>query len=280
MQSLQSRVRAAAAQTGKNAQQIRRELLHRRILARVFDPAGDPERWVLRGGTSILMRIPTARPTRDVDLRYSSDSQEEALAALRGALARSAVDPFSFRIARTLPMMGEVHPGFRVTVEAYIGTSLLEKVSLDIIYDTMTPLAAEPVVAVEVVVMDEIGPPPTILLYPVPDQIADKVCAMYATYGRAAAPSTRYHDLVDLVLLVESCDVPAEVTVQRVTDEATRRGLVLPVNLVSPGGDWPRGYARSAATASLRQELRDLDVALAVAGVVLNPILAAAATGR
>lgn len=34
-QSLQSRVRAAAAQTGKNAQQIYRELLHQRILARV-----------------------------------------------------------------------------------------------------------------------------------------------------------------------------------------------------------------------------------------------------
>lgn len=226
------------------------------------------------------MRIPTARPTRDVDLRYCSDSQEETLVALRDALARSAADPFSFRIAKTLPMKGEVHPGFRVTVEAYVGTSSLGTASLDIIYDSMTPPVAEPVVAVAVVVMDEIGPPPTILLYPVADQIADKVCAMYATYGRAEAPSTRYHDLVDLVLLVESCEISVDVTVRRVTDEATRRGLVLPASLVSPGRDWPRGYVRSAAAASLRQELRGLDAALGVAGAVLNPILAAVATSR
>lgn len=35
--SLQTRLRAAAVKAGKDPQQVRRELLHQRILARVFD---------------------------------------------------------------------------------------------------------------------------------------------------------------------------------------------------------------------------------------------------
>lgn len=53
-------------------------------------------------------------------------------------------------------------------------------------------------------VVDLTGVPdlPPFRLYPLTDQIADKVCAMYETHGPQGAPSNRYRDLVDLVLLV------------------------------------------------------------------------------
>jgi Nucleotidyl transferase AbiEii toxin, Type IV TA system len=37
---------------------------------------------------------------------------------------------------------------------------------------------------------------------PLPDQVADKVCAMYEKHGHFAARSSRYRDLVDLVMVI------------------------------------------------------------------------------
>lgn len=63
-QALNSKVAAAATRTGRTNQQVQRSFLHQRLLAGIFDPTGEPDSWILKGGTGILIRIPEARPTK------------------------------------------------------------------------------------------------------------------------------------------------------------------------------------------------------------------------
>jgi hypothetical protein len=114
---------------------------------------------------------------------------------------------------------------------------------------------------------------PEFALYPLADQIADKVCAMYETH-RDGTPSTRYHDLVDLILIItSSTGVDAARTTFALQAEATHRDLALPTPLTSPGAQWPAGYRKEAVMAGLSAELHDLEQALAVVGSCLDPLL-------
>lgn len=117
---------------------------------------------------------------------------------------------------------------------------------------------------------------PEFALYPLPAQIADKVCAMYGRYGRDGGPSTRYHDLVDLVLIISAWRFPADVLARGLSQESERRGLVLPAAMSVPSvGGWSAGYEAIARTVSGLPGggVLTLDSALVVAGRCLDPIL-------
>lgn len=62
---------------------IRQEYF-RRFLTRVFIE-GDRSEWVLKGGTSMLARVPSARATTDIDLFHRHHSLDAAVEALRRA---------------------------------------------------------------------------------------------------------------------------------------------------------------------------------------------------
>ena len=135
----------------------------------------------------------------------------------------------------------------------------------------MTP---EPVVTVA-----DVSAPTPIQIHPLPDQIADKVCAMYTRYGTLAAPSSRYHDLVDLVLITANCQIDAAEPSRSLTRQSAIRGLQLPTQLKAPAPSWSSGYPRAAAQArSMSAELRNLPAALAAAARCLDPVLSGAVT--
>jgi hypothetical protein len=118
-----------------------------------------------------------------------------------------------------------------------------------------------------VITLADVSTPPPIQIYPVPDQIADKVCAMYTRYGTLAAPSGRFHDLVDLMLITSSCQIDAAELSRSLTQQAAIRDLQLPAELQPPGPAWTGGYSRAAEQArTLSAELRRLAAALAAAG--------------
>jgi len=58
--------RPRARERGVDAQGLQRRLVYSRFLARAFASPDSP--WVLKGGTAALMRVPTGRTTKDVDL--------------------------------------------------------------------------------------------------------------------------------------------------------------------------------------------------------------------
>ena len=77
-----------------------REIAYRRLLARIF--ATQPERWVVKGGVALLLRLDPNRTSNDIDLAYVAEAGEHAIAlkALEEAAAHDLGDFFEFEIGR------------------------------------------------------------------------------------------------------------------------------------------------------------------------------------
>jgi hypothetical protein len=181
-----------------------------RFLSRVF-AEGEQSEWLLKGGMSMLARVPRSRTTKDVDLAALRASDlAEAGRALAALVEVDLGDHLTFRLTRsTLTGLGENQPG--VATRRYLFACI------DADHDTQIDT-----VAVDVVV----GPPPVgrpeviepanrlhlrrplitfpYRLYPVADQIADKVCATMDTQYPGGKRSSRVKDLVDLVVIAHT----------------------------------------------------------------------------
>jgi hypothetical protein len=64
-----------------------------RFLSRVFSEGTDSE-WLLKGGTGLLARVPSARATLDIDLYREGYGLDEAVEDLRRLAARDLGDHF------------------------------------------------------------------------------------------------------------------------------------------------------------------------------------------
>ena len=95
--ALIDRIALAGTTLPYSVAQLRRQFAYGRLLARVFLHA--PERWVRKGATSLLARIPgQARHSMDVDL-YFSGALEQAIGDLQDAADADLGDFFTFDIA-------------------------------------------------------------------------------------------------------------------------------------------------------------------------------------
>jgi predicted nucleotidyltransferase component of viral defense system len=265
------------ARSGRPSQEVNREFVLQRFLARIFREPDSP--WVLKGGTGLLVRLPRARYSDDVDLLYPTDNIDLArpLGLLRETLAQPHEgDFFRFEISRvderTAVDAEKALAALRVT--AYIGTTGYQRFVIDLsvkkrMISTVDRFQPQPVV-----VLPGVPELPEFSLYALADQIADKLCAMYEVHG-VGVPSTRHHDLVDLVLIVTSSPgIDAASTTAALRAEAQHRDLALPGKLHAPGDQWPAGYRTEAVKAKLPANLHELDHALSTVGACLAPLLA------
>lgn len=109
--------------------------------------------------------------------------------------------------------------------------------------------------------------------------VADKHAAMIDTYGDGDRPSTRYRDLVDLVLVATTQHVNAEDLRAALLSECRHRGLGVPTTVEAPDDSWQTGYAREAAKVP-HLEQQTLGAALDVANGMLQPVLIGDAAGQ
>jgi hypothetical protein len=216
-----------------------------RFLSRVF-AEGEQSEWLLKGGMSMLARVPRSRTTKDVDLAALQASDlaeaERALAALVGV---DLGDHITFRLIRSAPTgLGENQPG--------VATRRYFFACIDVGHDTQVDT-----VVVDVVV----GPPPVggpevvepasrlhlrrplitfpYRLYPVADQVADKVCATMDTQYPGGKRSSRVKDLVDLVLIAHTQTVDLDEL--RVAIAAKRElGDIVPFEHFDVPAEWTR----------------------------------------
>ncbi|GAB2557580.1 nucleotidyl transferase AbiEii/AbiGii toxin family protein [Kribbella endophytica] len=276
--SLGDRLRAEAKRRGRPAGDVRREFVFQRFLGRVFAEPGN--RWVLKGGTGLLIRIRQARPSKDVDLVVPATTfdLEEALAALRTDIAADAGDHLTFAldsVARSIDEQSAVLLRVTCLVEA----RPFEHFTIDLSTRTRLTAKVDRIRPRPVLDLADATPLPRFVLYPLPDQVADKLCAMYGRYGVSQQPSTRYRDLVDLVLITTTTELDATLTTAAVTAETTRRNCTLPPTIKSPGPKWQAGYARVARELPLNPNLRTLTGALETVAACLDPVLTTTATG-
>jgi predicted nucleotidyltransferase component of viral defense system len=276
--SLGDRLRAEAKHRGRPTGDVRREFVFQRFLARLFT---DPDcQWVLKGGTGLLVRIREARYSKDIDLVVPGEAfdLDDAVDSLRADIRTDTGDHLTFAInSVTRPSGGQSGAMLRVT--CYTGATPFERFTIDVSTRTNVVAQLDRVRPQQVIEIAGAEPLPEFVLYPLPDQIADKVCAMYGRYGATNMPSTRYRDLVDLVLIATTNELDAVLTIRALQGETARRGCTLPAQIEDPGPEWQASYARIARESNLPKELQALDGALEAAGACLNPIMAGTATG-
>lgn len=270
-------------------QQRLQEVAYRRLLARLF--AVQPDRWVVKGGAALLLRLDPNRTSNDIDLAYVADAGEHAvaLAALVAAASHDLDDFFAFEVDRDrLVEIDPDHPLERavsVPVRAAIGGTTFAEFRVDL------ALPRD-----EAVAIDWLTPPPTLTGEPavdatapvavlaLPSQLADKLCAIFERHGADAAFSSRARDLADIAMIATQQTVDGAAFAAAVERESARRLAVgtlqepLPVTFrlaADQEADWRRRWAKATRAAPV-----GFDEAFEVAEAFLAPVLRREVDGR
>lgn len=176
---------AAAADPSAEINKLIQLEYFNRFLSRVFSEGEDSE-WVLKGGTGILARLPSTRTTRDIDLYRQGFTLPQALDDLNRLATVDLQDHFRFEYAGHTSSIGnDAQPyteGYRVKFRIFIGVSPKGTLQVDLVIGagvTGDIVTTNPATSLNL---------PRLVnnayrLYPVVDQIADKVCATMAEYN-------------------------------------------------------------------------------------------------
>lgn len=238
--------------------------------------------WVLKGGSNIYCRVPGARQTKDLDLYRQDDptSSTGAADALVAAMNGHRVGPYRFQVEhpdRTGAVGTVDSERIDVTVIHGVNNRFLS-FGVDVSGDLAVTGTVEPlIVPASYEVTTEFLPQTfRVYSYPVASQIADKVCAMYERHGETppGKASTRYHDLYDVALMARELTVSAADLRAALNTQCQVRKMTLPERLVIPDDSWTNQYpAKAKKFDSERWGLNELDEALRVAGLLIDPIL-------
>jgi len=102
--ALLTKIRTLAPQRGLSPQALRREYVLQRFLALLF--AAQPSPWVLKGGSGLLIRLPGARHSEDIDLLDARGDLHVALDELRALCQDTPPNPFHYTLTPVAPMTG------------------------------------------------------------------------------------------------------------------------------------------------------------------------------
>jgi hypothetical protein len=250
-----------------------------RFLSRVFSD-GDGCEWVLKGGTGILARVPSTRATRDIDLYRQGFTITQALDELIRLASIDLGDHFRFEYAGHSASIGnDTQPytdGYQVKFTILIGLSAKGSLPVDLAVGagiTGDVTTAAPATALDL---------PRLVshpyrLYPVIDQIADKVCATMTQYNER--PSSREKDLVDLVVIAATQDMDGTALRIAIATEARRRQMDALTHFVVPSS-WRAGYTRLSRSVAYCADYRTIELATALVTRMIDPALSGDADGK
>ncbi len=250
-----------------------------RFLSRVFSEGADSE-WLLKGGTGMLARVPSTRSTLDIDLYHGGFTLDQALTDLRRLAQMDLDDHFHFVYTRHIDLIGgDEQPyteGYRVYFDVYLGVRSKQSLHVDLAVGAgltapITVMKPESRLNLPRLISYEYR------LYPVVDQIADKVCATMKTYGNQQ--SSREKDLVDLVVLATTQQVDGTALGQAISTEARRRAMEPFAHLVIPR-KWGRSYAQMAKTVPYCSDYQTVEKARVLISHLVDPALDGTAAGK
>ncbi|MGW8812957.1 nucleotidyl transferase AbiEii/AbiGii toxin family protein [Gordonia terrae] len=270
---LKARLSAQARTSRFSRDELAQTVTLQLFLARLFR-SPDADQWILTGGSALQFRAPTqARPTTDADLATRLDA-EHMQRSLRQAAHPGPGDFGEFDIA-IIPTRS---PGlFAGRIRYNIAGQRFSDATLDIATHREMLLPPETISPNPVLALDELDPMPVIRMQAAAEAVADKVAALYELHGtHGDSPSTRAHDLVDLVILARTQSFDAEQLCAAIRHQEHRRDLTIPVPLVLPNPIWERDYPARAAHSGLPAHLHQAHAALAAANSLIEPILTGA----
>lgn len=200
-------------------------------------------------------------------------SLDAALEELKYLASLDLNDFFRFEYIGHTNAVGGGHQiyteGYRVNFGTYIGANPKGNLNVDLVVNvvvTDAPTITAPANRLHLPKLTS----HEFRLYPVVDQIADKVCATLTRYN--GKPSSRERDLVDLVILATTTDVDADKLNQALTAESAARSVALPTSFAVPD-HWGRLYAKDAKAIPACADYRSVDLAATLMHTFIDPVL-------
>jgi hypothetical protein len=242
-----------------------------RFLSRVFHFGND--NWVLKGGTGILARIAYARATVDIDLLNLSENLDDSLQILIGLAKKDLGDFFRFEYLEHEPISdGETQShltGYRVKFQIYIGQTQRGALKVDLVSGSVITGDAKETIPTSTLYLPRMLSAPY-RLYPITDQLADKICAIIETHHGAS--SSRVKDLIDLVEIIIHFDIPAPHMDIALAAESQARNLILP-KIFSPPNTWGKQYSLLANKTRAVSKYTTFADAIALTSTFVNTLL-------
>ena len=189
--------------------QLRRvEVAFRRLLVRL--EASAPQRWIVKGGVALLLRLDPSRTSDDIDLSYVDAAGEHATAirALERAFEIDAGDFFAFAFTTLVAAgLGETDADtFTVRVRARVGE--IEWATFGV--DLQAPSIDAPTETIsnagDLTGLGAVDDLPPLRALPISQQLAEKTCAMFERHGVTPSFSSRARDLVDIAMIASQVD--------------------------------------------------------------------------
>ena len=267
-------LKRAIREAGGDPGSLYRQALRDRFLCRVFK--GGEEDLVLKGGSGALARIAGARETRDVDFGYVGS--EDADAVVRDLVSRASLDLGDFcrfELTRREETMDD--NGYsrliKLRFASYVGAEEKDPVLIDLSLDcapTGVPTRMGPASRV---VLDGVETSPY-LLYPLEDQLADKLCAIMERQ-QGGHESSRMKDLVDVVVYARTQEVSAALLSLAIRSECARRKMDVPTAFAAPRF-WENGFSRYASSHGLDMSFEEASL---IASELFDHVLTGEITG-
>lgn len=266
-----------------------REIAYRRLLARMFTEQGD--RWVVKGGAALLLRLDPNRTSNDIDLAYVGEAGEHAVAlqALVEAAGLDLGDFFEFEVARDAAVVVDAgHPLERaigVPVRARVGGRVFAEFSVDLGLPRDDDLAVEWLEPSATLTGEPaVDQTPPIAVLALAAQLADKVCALFERHGVDGQMSSRARDLADIAMIAMQEDVEGSALAGHVRREEQRR--IEARTLIEPLpdrlrladeqiADWGPRWSKATRGAPI-----PFDEAQRIAAGFIDPVLAATVEGK
>lgn len=257
--ALEDRLKQIREAENLDFQRLLREVAFDRLLARLFAKKDAP--WVLKGGYALELRLKEARVTRDIDLtlRHALGAEKGRpinsviQQALQDAASQDLGDYFSFVIGEAMQDLdGAPYGGARFPVESILDARTFVKFHIDIGAGDVVISPLETLHGRDWLAFAGIAAPqiPTIS----PEQhFAEKLHAYTLPRTR---PNTRVRDLVDMVLLINSCKLHTDRTTNALEQTFSRRKThPVPAKLEPPAAAWKEPFAVLAQECSLPKEI-------------------------
>lgn len=257
----------------------RNEVAYRRLVARMFTL--EPDRWVLKGGFAMILRLDPSRTSNDIDATYVAEAGEHALAlkALELAVACDLDDFFSYEIVA----VGEETEdrARRVSVLCRLGAREFARFRVDLSLP-QPDVPFETIEAPPLSGVEEIDAVPPLRALAWPQQIADKTCAIFEQH--ADGFSSRSRDIADLGMIAQQVDGLDGTTLIEFlrAEEARRTPASLPRGLPkvfsldeAQEREWRGNFTKASRHAPI-----DFDLAVELARRLVEPLLDGTALGH
>lgn len=248
-----------------------RQALRDRFLRRVFS---DPDaRFILKGGSGLLARIPDSHATRDIDFATTTrESSESALAAIVGLAGKDMGDFLAFKLDKWTESLDE--NGYsrllKLRFQTFMGHEEKDPILIDLSLDCSITQPAERIAPANRVHVDGLESC-DYLVYPLPDQLADKLCAIMERQPGGWL-SSRMKDLVDVVYYATNETFSLDELAYSIECECARRGMKLPERFEAPE-TWARKFAAFAKKNGISEEHAAFEAATSLATAFFDPAL-------